>query len=110
MDLTEGSETSANINQTLGKHPKVNTVYNRICFRRKKAMQYLSVLPSRTDTHCVILNVTKYLPISGTSKGSRFLNTFSHHVKRILLPSYKNKLPRYINRIVTGLVVRVLGN
>jgi hypothetical protein len=25
MDLTEGSETSANINQTLGKHPKVNT-------------------------------------------------------------------------------------
>jgi hypothetical protein len=26
MDLTEGSETSANINQTLGKHPKVNTV------------------------------------------------------------------------------------
>jgi hypothetical protein len=28
MDLTEGSETSANINQTLGKHPKVNTVNN----------------------------------------------------------------------------------
>jgi hypothetical protein len=26
MDLTEGSETSANINQTLGKHPKVNTL------------------------------------------------------------------------------------
>jgi hypothetical protein len=26
MDLTEGPETSANINQTLGKHPKVNTV------------------------------------------------------------------------------------
>jgi hypothetical protein len=26
MDLTEGSETSANINLTLGKHPKVNTV------------------------------------------------------------------------------------
>jgi hypothetical protein len=26
MDLTEGSETSANIKQTLGKHPKVNTV------------------------------------------------------------------------------------
>jgi hypothetical protein len=26
MDLTEGSETSANINQTLGKHPKVDTV------------------------------------------------------------------------------------
>jgi hypothetical protein len=26
MDLTEGSETSTNINQTLGKHPKVNTV------------------------------------------------------------------------------------
>jgi hypothetical protein len=26
MDLTEGSETSANINQMLGKHPKVNTV------------------------------------------------------------------------------------
>jgi hypothetical protein len=25
MDLTEGSETSANINHTLGKHPKVNT-------------------------------------------------------------------------------------
>jgi hypothetical protein len=24
MDLTEGSETSANIKQTLGKHPKVN--------------------------------------------------------------------------------------
>jgi hypothetical protein len=28
MDLTEGSETSANINQTLEKHPKVNTVKN----------------------------------------------------------------------------------
>jgi hypothetical protein len=28
MDLTEGSETSANINLTLGKHPKVNTVKN----------------------------------------------------------------------------------
>jgi hypothetical protein len=26
MDLTEGSETSANIKQTLGKHPKVNAV------------------------------------------------------------------------------------
>jgi hypothetical protein len=26
MDLAEGSETSANIKQTLGKHPKVNTV------------------------------------------------------------------------------------
>jgi hypothetical protein len=26
MDLTEGSETSANINQTPGKHPKVDTV------------------------------------------------------------------------------------
>jgi hypothetical protein len=26
MDLTEGSETSANIKRTLGKHPKVNTV------------------------------------------------------------------------------------
>jgi hypothetical protein len=26
MDLTEGSETSANIKQTLGKHPKGNTV------------------------------------------------------------------------------------
>jgi hypothetical protein len=26
MDLTEGSETSANIKQTLAKHPKVNTV------------------------------------------------------------------------------------
>jgi hypothetical protein len=26
MDLTEGSETSADINQMLGKHPKVNTV------------------------------------------------------------------------------------
>jgi hypothetical protein len=26
MDLTEGSETSANINQALGKHPKVSTV------------------------------------------------------------------------------------
>jgi hypothetical protein len=29
MDLTEGSETSTNIEQTLGKHPKVNTV--KIC-------------------------------------------------------------------------------
>jgi hypothetical protein len=26
MDLTVGSETSANKKQTLGKHPKVNTV------------------------------------------------------------------------------------
>jgi hypothetical protein len=26
MDPTEGSETSANINQTLGMHPKVETV------------------------------------------------------------------------------------
>jgi hypothetical protein len=26
MDLTEGSKTSVNINQTLGKHPKVDTV------------------------------------------------------------------------------------
>jgi hypothetical protein len=26
MDLIEGSETSANINQTLGIHPKVETV------------------------------------------------------------------------------------
>jgi hypothetical protein len=26
MDLTEGSETSANINQTPGKHPKVDTL------------------------------------------------------------------------------------
>jgi hypothetical protein len=32
MDLTEGSETSANINQTLGKHPKVNTVNNGMNF------------------------------------------------------------------------------
>jgi hypothetical protein len=26
MDLTEGFETSANINQALGNHPKVDTV------------------------------------------------------------------------------------
>jgi accessory gene regulator protein AgrB len=26
MDLTEGSETSANINQAPGKHPKVDTL------------------------------------------------------------------------------------
>jgi hypothetical protein len=26
MDLTEGTETSANINQTLGKHPRADTV------------------------------------------------------------------------------------
>jgi hypothetical protein len=26
MDLVEGSETSANINQTLGIHPKIETV------------------------------------------------------------------------------------
>jgi hypothetical protein len=30
MDLTEGSETSANIKRTLGKHPKVNTVKNEV--------------------------------------------------------------------------------
>jgi hypothetical protein len=30
IDLTEGSETSANINQTLGKHPKVNIVIRLI--------------------------------------------------------------------------------
>jgi hypothetical protein len=30
MDLTEGSETSANIKQTLGKHSKVNTVNTNI--------------------------------------------------------------------------------
>jgi hypothetical protein len=28
MDLIEGSETSANINQTLGIHPKIETVNN----------------------------------------------------------------------------------
>jgi hypothetical protein len=33
MDLTEGSETSANIKQTLGKHPKVNTVNEVIWFQ-----------------------------------------------------------------------------
>jgi hypothetical protein len=33
MDLTEGSETSANINQTLGIHPKIETV--RILFLEK---------------------------------------------------------------------------
>jgi hypothetical protein len=32
MDLTEGSETSANIKQTLGKHPKVNTVKNTFVY------------------------------------------------------------------------------
>jgi hypothetical protein len=31
MDLTEGSETSANINQMLGKHPKVNTDIIELC-------------------------------------------------------------------------------
>jgi hypothetical protein len=30
MDLIEGSETSANINQTLGIHPKIETV-NKKC-------------------------------------------------------------------------------
>jgi hypothetical protein len=29
-DLIEGSETSANINQTLGIHPKIETVKNKI--------------------------------------------------------------------------------
>jgi hypothetical protein len=32
MDPTEGSETSANINQTLGIHPKVETVNFKNCF------------------------------------------------------------------------------
>jgi hypothetical protein len=30
MDLIEGSETSANINQTLGIHPKIETVKGKI--------------------------------------------------------------------------------
>jgi hypothetical protein len=42
MDLTEGSETSTNINQTLGKHPKVNTVNDEIsvCITERCLDQY----------------------------------------------------------------------
>jgi hypothetical protein len=32
MDLTEGSETSANINQTPGKHPKVDTLETMVLY------------------------------------------------------------------------------
>jgi hypothetical protein len=33
MDPTEGSETSANINQTLGIHPKVETVITCVAYK-----------------------------------------------------------------------------
>jgi hypothetical protein len=36
MDLTASSETSANINLTLGKHPKVNTVKIKLYLENHK--------------------------------------------------------------------------
>jgi hypothetical protein len=43
MDLTEGSETSANINQTLGKHPKVNTVNTEHSESLKSRMVWMNI-------------------------------------------------------------------
>jgi hypothetical protein len=43
MDLTEGSETSANIKQTLGKHPKVNTVNTEHSERLKSRINVVFV-------------------------------------------------------------------
>jgi hypothetical protein len=40
MDLSEVSETSANIKQTLGKHPKVNTVKIKITPILDKLLEY----------------------------------------------------------------------
>jgi hypothetical protein len=46
MDPIEGSETSANINQTLGIHPKIETVNMRIHFRVLKLSVLLFYFPS----------------------------------------------------------------
>jgi hypothetical protein len=42
MDPTEGSETSANINQTLGIHPKVETVKTVISVHHHANKMYTS--------------------------------------------------------------------
>jgi hypothetical protein len=56
MDLTEGSETSANINQTLGIHPNVDTVNYQFQFvRRCITVILLSHLEILTQVHTRIV-------------------------------------------------------
>jgi hypothetical protein len=53
MDLTEGSETSANINQTPGIHPKFDTVNT----------EHSKSLKSRIMICIVIVLVKNYAPV-----------------------------------------------
>jgi hypothetical protein len=52
MDLTEGSETSANINQTPGNHPKVDILKKKFYFKERQTSSGAQTAPC-----CVVIAV-----------------------------------------------------
>jgi hypothetical protein len=56
MDPTEGSETSAHINQTLGIHPKVETVNNEHSesLKSRSTMSYDFITAFIKASHCTL--------------------------------------------------------
>jgi hypothetical protein len=73
MDLKEGSETSANINQTLGIHPKIETVKYVIII----ISIYSSCLPI-TDQDTCLKNMGLYYSITNLILVTLAL-TLKHH-------------------------------
>jgi hypothetical protein len=74
MDLTEGSETSANINQTLVKHPKVDTV-NTEHSESLKSRNIL--LPKYLPPH-PLLTIRSFVQWNFGSRTPLFTNTSVH--------------------------------
>jgi hypothetical protein len=94
MDPTEGSETSANINQTLGIHPKVETV-NIEHSESLKSRIVLSQLFNR------ILLVFSFPQQPTMPQHSHFLSTLAQklvHVKRENLERPKDVMGKEIHR------------
>jgi hypothetical protein len=78
MDLTQESEMSANIDQTLGKHPKVDTVNFIIMFKKLFYLNKFYEMPPKVKSHilcasmcCVCAHVCVCVCVCRCRLGSR---------------------------------------
>jgi hypothetical protein len=84
MDLIEGSKTSANINQTLGIYPKIETVDNKTT--------YIFMLMSRDYVEGNIIHSSILSSAMSQNKILLFLYSCSQIILNILSSFYKHSL------------------
>jgi hypothetical protein len=108
MDLTEGSETSANINQTLGKHPKVDTIntehseslksrINKACYAIRAVKSFMSLRALKTVYFSYFHSIMSYGVIFwGNSCVSNDIFRIQKRIIRILNNKSKHDSCRHL--------------